>query len=256
MRTNPLVTTLRFYAELNDFLPPESRQRDVPFSFYVAPTAKDAVESLGVPHVEVEMILVNGRSVGFEYRLKHGDRVAVYPVFESVDVSSIVRLRDRPLRDPVFVADVHLRRLARLLRLVGFDVIHDSANDDPDLVRISIDEGRILLTRDRALLKYGGLSHGVWIRSTDPIQQAREVVRRFDLAARVAPFSRCAACNGRLVPADKASVVERIPPKTAAWLDVYMRCEACDKLYWRGTHAARLDGLVDRILRRPDEAQA
>ena len=240
--------TFRFYAELNDFLRAEQRKAEVAYRFHVSPTVKDAIEALGVPHVEVDLILVNGASVGFEYRLADGDRVSVYPVFESLDIGPVLRLRAAPLRRTAFVADVHLRRLARFLRLLGFDALHSNDFDDSELVEISAGEGRILLTRDRQLLKHGRVQHGYWVRSTDPVEQAREVVRRFDLAERVEPFSRCPACNGDLKPVEKESVATEIPPKTARWLDEYVQCDACGKLYWRGTHFDRLEGLIERIL--------
>ena len=255
----PSEASFRFYAELLDFFPPLKRREaerrgpareatEMPFRFHVPPTVKDAIESLGVPHVEVDLILVNGVSVDFAHRLADGDRVSVYPVFESLDIAPLVRLRPAPLRRTAFVADVHLRRLARLLRLLGFDVRHANDLDDRDLVDISVEERRILLTRDRQLLKHGRLTHATWIRSTDPIEQACEVVRRFDLAGSAKPFSRCPACNGLLEAVDKAAVADEIPPKTARWLDEYVRCDGCGKLYWRGTHFARLEGLVGRIL--------
>jgi len=162
-----------------------------------------------------------------------------------------VRLREEPLRRTAFVIDVHLRRLARFLRLLGFDALHSNDFDDEELVEISASEGRILLTRDRQLLKHGRVTHGYWIRSTDPVEQAREVVRRFDLADGVRPFSRCPACNGNLSAVEKAAVAAEIPPKTARWIDEYVRCDVCGKLYWHGTHFDRLEGLIERILGAP-----
>jgi len=248
--------TFRFYAELNDFLPMDCQQRDVAHSFHVAPSVKDAIESLGIPHVEVDVILVNGISVGFQHRLAPDDRVAVYPVFESLDVTPIVHLLGRPLRQSAFVADVHLQKLARLLRLIGLDVSYANDAEDPELVEASLREGRILLTRDRALLRHGRLTHGYWVRSVVPVEQACEVVRRFDLVGQAKPFTRCTSCNGMLRPVDKAAVIERIPPKTAAWLDEYYECADCRKLYWRGTHHARLTSLIDRILQETDRENA
>ena len=276
---NACEASFRFYAELNDFFSPLSRRGqerhvpflrepdrresgpswpepceperravEIPYRFHVPPTVKDAIEGLGVPHVEVDLILVNGVSVGFDHRLADGDRVSVYPVFESLDIGPVVRLREAPLRRPAFVADVHLRRLARFLRLLGFDVLHSNDFTDAQLVEISATEGRILLSRDRQLLKHGRVTHGYCVRSTDPVEQAGEVVRRFDLADSVRPFSRCPACNGCLKPVDKEVVADEIPPKTARWLDEYVRCDACGKLYWHGTHFDRLEDLIERIL--------
>jgi uncharacterized protein with PIN domain len=250
----PNEATFRFYAELNDFLPVDRRKVEIPYRFHVSPTVKDAIEALGVPHVEVDLILVNGVSVGFDHRLGNGDRVSVYPVFESLDIAPVVRLREAPLRRSAFVADVHLRRLARFLRLLGFNTLHSNDFDDAELVEISTSEGRILLTRDRQLLKHGRVAHGYWVRSTDPVEQAREVVRRFDLADSVQPFSRCPACNGNLGAVEKEAVAAEIPPKTARWLDEYVQCDACGKLYWHGTHFQRLEGLIERILEDSPQA--
>jgi uncharacterized protein with PIN domain len=244
----PYMAIVRFYAELNDFLPPEKRRRDIEVAFLVSPSIKDAIEALGVPHVEVDLILVDGYSVGFDHRLGNGERVSVYPMFESLDISPATRLQDRPLRRPTFVADVHLRKLARLLRLLGLDVLHSNFYTDPELVRTSRNEGRILLTRDRALLKHGGLTRGYWVRSVHAQEQAVEVVRRFDLSRQASPFTRCPLCNGILRQTAKDEALDRIPPRTADWLDDYFECTTCGKLYWHGTHAKRIRASIDRIL--------
>ena len=240
--------TFRFYAELNDFLPPERRKRDIAYEFFGNPTVKDAIEALGVPHVEVDLVLVNGEPVDFSYHLQDGDRVAVYPVFESLDISGVSRLRPKPLREPKFVADVHLGKLVRILRLLGIDVVQPPDPADEELVRISWEEGRILLTRDRHLLKHGGLTHGYYVRSARAVEQAQEVLRRFDLWEEVKPFTRCPVCNGPLEPVRKEEVLDLIPPRTAAWLSEYTRCRGCGKLYWPGTHYGRLRETIERVL--------
>lgn len=244
----PFTARIRFYSELNDFLPTEKRNQDIDIAFFVSPSVKDAIEALGIPHVEVDLILVDGQSVDFAYRLVDGERVAVYPVFESLDIGSVTQLRHQPLRRPAFIADVHLRKLARFLRLLGLDVDYFNAYEDSDLVRISKNEGRILLTRDRALLKHGDLTHGYWVRSIHAQHQAVEVLRRFDLSSQVSPFTRCPLCNGLLARIAKTEALDRIPPKTAGWLDDYFECTDCKKLYWHGTHVERLHDLVAQIL--------
>lgn len=233
----------RVYAELNDFLPAELRGRSFEYEFIGRPTVKDAIESLGIPHVEVELIIVNGESVDFSYRLGDGDRVAVYPVFESLDIQEVLRIRREPLRQPRFVCDTHLGKLARILRLLGFDTLHDPKATDPELVQMAKD-GRILLTRDRQLLKHGGLTHGYWVRSTAPLKQAREVVRRFDLAERITPFTRCLCCNGLLKPLPPEEGKKIAPPKVAAWCEEYLICSGCGRLFWPGTHYPKLAAWV------------
>ena len=230
----------RFYEELNDFLKPERRQQAVVYRFDGQPGIKDPIEALGVPHVEVDLIVVNGESVGFDYPLQDGDRVAVYPVFESLDVSPIVKLREKPLRNVAFVVDVNLGRLARLLRLLGFDVLFSNAYDDDEIVRISEEQGRIALTRDRRLLYAKAVTHGTWVRSVWPRRQVDEVVRRFDLAGLIRPFSRCADCNGRIEPVAKDAVADRLEPKTKKYYEKFYRCPDCGKIYWEGSHVDKL----------------
>jgi len=244
-----IAASFRFYAELNDFLSPERRGRTIEASYLVSPSVKDAIEAHGVPHVEVDLILANNEPVGFDYRVRAEDRIAVYPVFEALDIAPAARLGRAPLCRTCFVADVHLRKLSRLLRLMGFDVLHSPTSTDPELVDVSVRTGRILLTRDRALLKHGRLTHGYWVRSVHPRRQAVEVVRRFDLAGEIRLLSRCPRCNGVLKPVDKADVLSRIPPRTAAWVDEYVECVSCGKLYWHGTHVDRIRAVLDRILR-------
>lgn len=242
------TATFRFYAELNDFLPTAKRQRALCYRFRGTPAIKDAMEALGVPHPEVDLVLVNGCSVDFAYHLRPGDYVSAYPALASLDISSLARLKARPLRHTAFIADVHLRKLARLLRLLGFDTVYSNDYTDAEIVAIARGEERILLTRDRQLLKHSAVVHGYWIRSERPLEQAREVVRRFALALQVQPFRRCLSCNGLLVPVDKETVLSRIPPKTARWQDEYLICQRCEKLYWRGTHFPKLQAAIERIL--------
>jgi len=115
----------RFYAELNDLLPSRKRKElEHEFSFFGKNTVKDAIESFNIPHTQVDLIVVNQVSVGFDYLLNPGDRVSVYPVFETLDISPVTRLRPKPLRHPAFILDVHLGKLARLMRMAGFDTLY------------------------------------------------------------------------------------------------------------------------------------
>jgi len=239
-----MYADLRFYAELRDFLAPGRRSGHVRHAFREPGSVKDAIESHGVPHTEVELIIVNGRSVGFDHQVSAGDRISVYPVFESFDVSPIVRVRPHALREPRFVLDVHLGTLARRLRLLGFDCCYERDASDEALVAISTSEGRILLTRDLGLLKRRVITHGTFVRATDPRKQVREIVRRFQLAGRISPFSRCISCNGLLEDVPKVEVAPQLPPMTRQLYDEFRRCRDCHKPYWRGAHHARLEELV------------
>lgn len=226
----------RFYEELNDFLEPARKKRSFPYRFRGTPSVKDAVEAIGVPHTEVEIVVVNGESVGWNRRLRDGDRVSVYPVFESLDVSSVIRLREAPLRETRFVVDVHLGKLARLLRMLGFDTVYRRDYTDAEIVEISVEQRRIVLTRDRGILKTKAVTRGYWVRSSRPEEQLHEVVRRFDLTSKARPFDRCMACNGALAPAEKSDVLERLPRKTKVHYDEFYQCTKCGKVYWKGSH--------------------
>ncbi|WKG04621.1 Mut7-C RNAse domain-containing protein [Mycolicibacterium sp. HK-90] len=240
--------TVRAYAELNDFLGPEARGVPVRRPCQSHQTVKDVLEAMGIPHTEVDLILVNGDPAGFGHRPAVGDRIAVYPMFEALDIGTTARLRPVPLRDPRFVIDVNLGRLARLLRVLGFDVWWSSDADDQSLADISVEQQRILLTRDRGLLKRRAITHGLFVHSQQPEEQTLEMLRRLDLRRRVAPFTRCVRCNGQLAAVPKEAVVDRLEPLTRRYYDEFSRCPDCDQIYWSGTHFAKLRSLVDRLL--------
>ena len=238
----------RFYEELNDFLPEQRRKQSFARSFRGAPAIKDTIEAMGVPHTEIDLILVNGQSVGFDYQLQPGDQVSVYPMFEALDIGPVTRLRRRPLREPRFICDVHLGRLARRLRLLGFDVAYRNDFDDPDIVDTALDERRIILTCDRGILKMRRVTHGYFVRSRDVNKQVIEVLQRLDLASQIAPFTRCTGCNGLIHSVKKAAVLEQIPPNVGEQYEDYFRCESCGKVYWKGSHFDQLQAYVTGVL--------
>jgi len=239
---------LRFYAELNDFLPPSQRQRDTEIGFEPPCPVRHLIETCGVPHTEVEVILLNGRSVGLEQQVEAGARVSVYPVFEALDVTPLLRLRERPLRDPRFLADAHLGRLARYLRLLGFDTRYGNDPGDRALAELSTREHRILLTRDRALLMRREITHGCYIRAGRPLAQLAYVLERCDLHRLMRPFTRCMKCNAPLQQVSKAEVLEQLLPATRAHYEEFWRCCGCGQVYWKGGHYARLQELVQGVL--------
>ena len=229
----------RFYEELNDFLPPGLRKRSFSYRFNGTPAVKDPIEALGVPHTEVDLILVDGVSVDFAHRLRGGERVAVYPVFERFELAGITRLRPVPLREPRFVLDVHLGRLAGYLRLLGFDCLYRNDYADDELVAISRDEHRIVLSRDTGLLKRSEVTHGAFVHAQDPRHQLREVLERFQLHRRIAPFSRCGRCNGTLSRVAKDDARALVPSAIAGRHDDFRRCKRCGQVYWPGSHLPR-----------------
>lgn len=245
--------TFRFYAELNDFLPPRLRQRDIRYEFSGAPAIKDAVEAQGVPHTEVEVILVDGTSVRWDHHLQGGERVAVLPMFEALDVSSLLRLRPRPLRNPRFVLDVHLGRLARYLRLLGFDSHYTPQAEDAELSALSAAESRVLLTRDRGLLKRSEVTRGYCVRQTEPARQMEEVVERFDLWEATRPFTRCLVCNGPLEAIDASRLAGRVPPRVLERQQAFSCCRGCGRVYWPGSHHAAMLQRLEELQRGREE---
>ena len=240
---------VRFYAELNDFLPPRRRGGMTLYAFEISGSVKDMIETLGVPHTEVDLILVNGEPEDLSYRLQSGDRISVYPVFESIDISTLVRVRPQPLRESRFVADTHLGRLVRYLRTLGFDTMYRDDYQDEELAAISANERRILLTRDRGLLKRNLVTRGYCVRATDPREQLVEVLQRFDLSRLILPFSRCVHCNSFLRPARKDSISHRLPPKTAQYFEEFHVCPGCERIYWKGSHYRRMQSFIEKLLK-------
>ena len=204
----------RFFEELNDFLPEERHKTIFPYEFIGNPTIKHIVEAIGVPHSEIDLILVDGESVGFNYKMRGGEHVSVYPVFESFDITPIVHLRAKPIREIKFIADVNVGKLAQKLRLLGFDILFRNDFTDKEIVERSLKENRCILTRDKGLLKFRTVTHGYWIRTDDPDEQLKEVISRFQLENNFRLFTRCSICNDLLHPVDKSLLHDRIPNST------------------------------------------
>jgi uncharacterized protein with PIN domain len=247
MASGPATACFRFYAELNDHLPPSLRYRQVEKRFFVPASVKDMIESLGVPHTEVDLVLVNGESSDFTRLIRNGDRVAVYPVFESVDITPVLKVRPRPLREPKFVLDVHLGRLAGYLRMLGFDTVYSNQASDAELVKISIEQKRTLLTRDRGLLKHSAVTRGYWMRETDSRRQVEEVLMRFDLSRCLRPHTRCIVCNEPLSTVSKADVVGRVPESVLEWSKEFRECPSCRRVYWEGSHYKRMRLWIEQL---------
>ncbi|GAB3433647.1 Mut7-C ubiquitin/RNAse domain-containing protein [Massilia solisilvae] len=241
-----VMATFRFYEELNDFLPRERRGREFAAHCARAATTKHMIEALGVPHTEVELVLVNGESSTFERLIEAGDRIAAYPKFEAFDITPLLRVRERPLRRLRFVADAHLGGLARFLRMAGFDTVYDNHIHDDEIAELAAREGRVVLTRDRELLKRRTITHGCYIHALKPEAQLRELFDRLDLSASVQPFALCLHCNLPVRAVDKASVADQLPPAVRAQHDEFTTCDCCGRVYWKGSHWKRMTDLLAR----------
>jgi uncharacterized protein with PIN domain len=207
------------------------------------------LEAIHVPTSEVDLVLVNGESVDLSHVIKHDDRVSVYPVFESFDIASLAKLRPRPLRKIRFVLDVHLGKLASHLRMLGFDTLYRSDYTDDDLVSISKNELRTLLSRDQRLLNEESITRGYCVRATDPRLQLVEVLRRFDLFNSTEPFTICMCCNSILRSVSKEVIIHRLPTKVKECVDEFQLCQSCDRIYWKGGHYNGMQTFIKSVLR-------
>jgi uncharacterized protein len=239
--------TFRFYEELNDFLPKEKKRVEFVHSFNGTPSIKDVIEAIGVPHIEIDLILVNSESVDFHYLLKDNDFVSVYPVFETLEISNITHLREKPLRETKFILDVHLGKLARYLRMLGFDTAYQNDNDDQTIIRISLNENRIILTRDRGILKVKTVLHAYYIRNHKPKDQLIEVMSHFDLYQAIDPFNRCIKCNGKLESIEKERIIEQLEPLTKKYFNKFFRCTGCKTVFWEGSHFDHMNSFINTV---------
>lgn len=240
---------VRFYGLLNDLLPASSRERPIRRTVEGRPSVKDVIEALGVPHVEVDVVVADGRSVGFDHRVADGERIAVYPPSAGIDLAPIRHVGPPPLEpgSQRFVLDGHLGRLAAYLRMLGFDTAYSNHADDGTLAGLASRQDRILLTRDRGLLKRAIVHRGYLVRSDRPRDQLREVVARFGLAPASRPFGRCLRCNGPLEPIAASVARGRVPPRVAREQAEYRQCADCGALFWRGSHHARMLRLIEAV---------
>jgi len=250
VRDGPARVEIRCYGELGDFLSEQQRQRTLVVVVTGPMTVWEVVQSLGIPHPEVGMLVADGHPIGFDHPVRHGMRLAAYPAFCSLDLGESVPLRP-PLGEEVrFALDVHLGRLASRLRLLGFDALYRNDLEDDELARVGAIENRVVLTRDRALLMRRIVVHGRWVRAVRPEDQVVEVVERFALTGSFRPFSRCMRCNGLLRPVPPEAVDGRVPEDVVERTGAFVRCDGCGRIYWEGTHHAALARWVAQMRAR------
>lgn len=209
-------------------------------------SVKDAIEACGVAHPEIDLILVGDQPVDFAYPLQADARIEIFPVPAPPRLFPASRLQRREERR--FVADGHLGKLTRDLRLLGIDVVCSPRASDAELVALSSGEDRALLTRDRPLLMHAAVRTGYYPRSQLAEEQAREVIKRSELRAIIAPFTRCVRCNGLLFPISKAEIIEQLEPLTKIHYATFRRCCECGQIYWGGSHFGKLQARIKRLL--------
>lgn len=239
--------TLRFYKELNDFLAKDKRESAFNYDYKQAGSVKYIIESVGVPHTEVDLIIVNGESVDFHYQINCGDNISVYPANTSLDITPLIHCQPEPLEKSQFILDVHLGKLAAYLRMSGFDTLYRNDYDDPELAKISLESQRILLSYDRQLLMRKNITRAYFVRSRQPQQQLLEVISRFNLSHKLKPFTRCIQCNGCLQKVEKKTVKNRLLPRTLKYYEDFFECQSCHKVYWKGSHYEKMNQIIKQI---------
>ncbi|MDD3619215.1 MAG: Mut7-C RNAse domain-containing protein [Desulfobulbaceae bacterium] len=235
-----MAAEYHFHGDLQTLL--RRRWRDVrPVRQEVTRSAsiKDVIESFGLPHTEVNRIECNAREVDFSRAVEDRDRFDIFPVHVPWDVARPTLLRPRPLQTIRFIVDNNVGRLARYLRMAGFDTLYDYRWTDGEIIALLEVENRILLTRDLDLLKRKRVEFGRYIRSGRPAAQVREVLNLFG-AAGLEPFSRCLECNFPLRSVEKEDVLHRLEPLTRKYYNSFSICSRCDRIYWPGSHVDRM----------------
>ena len=235
------VAKFLFLGGLESLLAPKYRTTPVVYSFRNNPGVKDPIEMMGIPHTEIDVILANGRSVGFDYQVAHGDTIAVYPLFFPVPTTPLVRLSPDIALPAAFVLDVHLGKLARRMRLLGFDTLYRNDFTDAGIIQLALEQGRVLLTRDLGILKHRCLSLGALVRSDCVDEQVQQVLTRYRLHGQIRPWLRCMLCNGLIERIAKDKILHLLEPKTRCYYEEFHRCTDCGRLYWQGSHYAKLE---------------
>jgi uncharacterized protein with PIN domain len=230
-----MKATFTYLDELNDFLPPIRKNTSFSLEFEPHQSLKHLIESTGVPHTEFNQVRVNGQPADASNRLLEGDQVMVYPANSPLD------------GEPRFILDNHLGQLATYLRMLGFDCLYRNDYQDEELARVSVEDGRVLLTRDRRLLMRKAIRRGYCIHHTDPRLQAAEVLRRYNLTGQVKPFQRCLRCNSPLQVVSKQDIIERLEPLTKKYYEEFHICPSCKQVYWKGSHYEHMLQLIGEL---------
>ena len=239
--------SIRFFAELNDFLAIARRHTAFKQDIKKPRSVKDLIESIGVPHIEVDLIIVNAKSVDFTHSIAGGEQIEVYPASCKPRISPLIHNQPEPLTSPGFVLDVHLGRLAAYLRMLGFDTLYRNDYDDPELAEISARESRILLSCDLKLLTRKQIRFGYFIRSRKPRQQIVEVLTRSHLTEQQQSLARCMQCNGIIQAVAKKDIIARLLPLTRKHYENFYQCDSCGKIYWEGSHYQKMQGLIQKF---------
>ncbi|MGE5394050.1 MAG: Mut7-C RNAse domain-containing protein [Candidatus Saccharibacteria bacterium] len=237
----------RFYEELNDYLPEEMRKGWIESSAEPGTSVGEKIASYGIPLGDIDLILVNQQSESFNYILQNEDRISVYPVFESFDISRVSKLRDKPLRELAFICDVHLGRLCKYLRMLGFDTLYSNDYTPQKIIEISNAEKRIILSKNIQLIRHKEVTHAYWVRSANPREQLNDLIYGLDILKWAQPLTRCLNCNSMLERVKKEDIINRLEERTATYYTEFFRCPGCDQIYWKGSHYESMLEFIHQI---------
>lgn len=248
MNKKQSYVVFQFFEELNDFLSPQHRNITFNHNFKGRVSVKDLIESVGVPHTEIDFILANAKPVDFTYHVQHKDEINVYPLSEIMGVAGLSKMRREPLSTFRFIVDSHLGKLVKYLRMLGFDSLYNSNYSDTELAQLSHSENRILLTRDRGLLKHRIVNYGHFVKQTQPLKQLQEIIQWLNINHITHPFTRCILCNGLLADVNKRDVEDHLLPKTKENYTEFKQCLKCKHIYWKGSHYQKMQKLISNII--------
>ncbi len=244
-----IEVSISFSADLRDLLHPVLRscptitRRPAHHT-----TIKDLIESMRIPHTEIGNLVVDGLEVDFTYRLKNGNVIHANSTSAGLNPCLADLLRPTPLQEIRFGVDINVAKLGRLLRMVGFDSLVLSYPDDAALAETAVREGRILLTRDRNILKRKIITHGHLVRNELPDQQLSEILSLYNLFDKISPFTRCMRCNTPLLPIKKEDISHRLEPLTQKYYSYFFHCLGCDNIYWSGSHRSAMEQTLAKVL--------
>jgi uncharacterized protein with PIN domain len=240
--------TFRAYGTLNDFIPAGLKQKTFSLAFKTPITVGEVAESIGIPLSEIKLVLVNSETVDYSKRLKENDFISLYPAFEQINISPVSGAMGRDKEFPSFILDAHLGKLAKYLRMLGFDTLYQNNYIDRQIIDIAADEGRMILTRDKILLKSKEAQQGYYVRAIEKHEQLKEIVGKFGLAGKFRSFTRCMMCNAEMEKKSKVEVLDKIDAGTARIFSEFLYCPGCDKVFWKGSHFERKEKLILSLL--------
>lgn len=238
---------IRLYAGLNFFLPKKFRQRLIQLKLNGNPSVKDVIESVGVPHTEIELVLINNCLTVLDQQVKENDRISVYPFFYQLEIANSEKSAIKMPDKIKFILDVHLGKLNNMLRILGFDCYYRNNLDDDEIIDIAYNEERIILSRDLGIFKNNKVKYGYFPRSQDPKIQLKEILERYNLKTKIKPLSRCIKCNGDIQIIEKEKIIDGLEEKTKLFFNEFYICNNCKKTYWKGSHYDKIIEFVENI---------